>query len=200
MPSLLYIHGFLSSPVSAKARVTGNWLAQHRPGYRFICPFLTPYPDRTRRQLESIVETSPGGPDDPLYLMGSSLGGYWSTWLAEKYDLKAVLINPLVDIGSFEHDIINKPLQNYHTDDTYRLSESDVEGFSAVYIDKLSRPENFLLLLQTGDEVLDYRLALEKYSGSRKIIEEGGDHSFTNLESKLALAMEFLELHDAGAE
>ena len=193
MSALLYIHGFLSSPVSEKARYMGDWLQQNRPNYQYICPFLTPYPHQTRKQLESTVEKFQQDAEGPLFLMGSSLGGFWATWLAEKYDLKAVLINPVVNLELFRHEYVNTPLKNYHTTDTYILSEQDIEGFSSAQLEQISRPENFLLLAQTGDAVLDYRLAVDKYSGSRKIVEEGGDHTFVNFEEKVDLAMEFLE-------
>jgi uncharacterized protein len=193
VPALLYIHGFLSSPRSHKAQYMGKWLQQCRPHYQYFCPFLTPYPQQTRHQLEITVEHFQDTSTGSLFLMGSSLGGFWATWLAEKYNLKAVLINPVVNLGMFRHEFINTPLKNYHTPDTYTLTEEDIDGFSSVNLNSLSRPENYLLLVQTGDDVLDYRLSLEKYSACQKIMEQGGDHSFINFEGKVDLAMEFLE-------
>ena len=93
MATLLYIHGFLSSPLSFKARQTAQWLAEHHPEIEFLCPQLTPYPADAQKLLDSAVESRF---PDPVYLMGSSLGGFWATWLAEKYNLRAVLINPAV--------------------------------------------------------------------------------------------------------
>src|SRR5690606_11448377 len=83
MPALIYIHGFLSSPRSWKAQQVQQWLAQNRPDIRYHCPHLTPYPDETRQALETLVESLL---PEPVYLMGSSLGGFWASWLAEKYD------------------------------------------------------------------------------------------------------------------
>ncbi len=74
----------------------GEWLSQYRPQTQYLCPFLTPYPDQTRNTLEKLVEQHIIG---SLYLMGSSLGGFWATWLAEKYGLRTVLINPAVDLS-----------------------------------------------------------------------------------------------------
>ena len=93
MAALLYVHGFLSSPLSFKAQQTAQWLAVAHPEIEFICPQLTPYPADTQLLLESLVERYL---PEPVYLMGSSLGGFWATWLAEKYNLRAVLINPAV--------------------------------------------------------------------------------------------------------
>ena len=84
MPSLLYIHGFLSSPASGKAIQVRDWIAAHRPSVQYHCPFLTPYFDETRAVLESFVASRL---PDEIWLMGSSLGGYWATWLAEKSTL-----------------------------------------------------------------------------------------------------------------
>ncbi len=168
----------------------GEWLQQNRPQIRYLCPLLTPYPEQTRVTLEQLVEqTTPG----PIYLMGSSLGGFWATWLAEKYDLRAVLINPVVDLGLFNQTYVNVRLKNYHTEDTYMLEQQHITGFRAVDVPEIRRPENYLLMVQTGDEVLDYRLSVHKYAGCRQIVETGGDHTFQHFENHIAAAMGFLE-------
>lgn len=189
MPSLLYIHGFLSSPESLKAVQTGKWLHDHRPHTRYLCPFLTPYPDETRVTLETLVEQS----GSPVHLIGSSLGGFWATWLAEKYDLRAVLVNPVVDLSLFRGQYLNCPLKNHHTEDTYVLREEHIAHFQAVDTPVIQRPENYLLMVQTGDEVLDYRLAVKKYAGCRQIVEAGGDHTYQHFEAHIVGAMTFLE-------
>ncbi len=193
MATLLYIHGFLSSPASAKAVQMKNWLKTHRPDIKFSCPFLTPYPHDTRKTLENIIENALSDSNGIAYVMGSSLGGFWATWLVEKYNIKAVLINPAVRLTLFNEGYINVPLKNYHTDDIYQLTESDIDNFHRLNIDKITRPENYFVMVQTGDEVLDYKLAVEKYTGSKLLIEEGGDHSFMDFESKIDIAIEFLE-------
>jgi len=190
MPSLLYIHGFLSSPKSLKAVQMGEWLTAHRPQIRYLCPFLTPYPEETLATLEKLVGQYG---HEPLYLMGSSLGGFWATWLAEKYDLKAVLINPVVDLGLFNDIYLNTRLKNYHTEDTYMLGEEHIAGFRVAEVPVIHRPENYLLMVQTGDEVLDYRLSVQKYAGCRQLVEPGGDHTFIHFENHIPEAMVFLE-------
>lgn len=190
MAHLLYIHGFLSSPRSLKATQVADWLRRNRPDIEYHCPFLTPYPDQTRITLENIVKENRL---DHLYLMGSSLGGYWATWLAEKYDLKAVLINPAVKLSLFRSDYINTELKNYHTDDTYYLTEDHIEHFRNANTPTVKRRTNYWLMVQTGDETLDYRLAVRKYRGCRQLVEEGGDHSFQNFDRHIATAIAFLE-------
>lgn len=190
MPHLLYIHGFLSSPQSAKAVQVADWLSEHRPDIKYHCPFLTPYPDQTRITLENIVKETQS---DSLYLMGSSLGGFWATWLAEKYNLRAVLINPAVKLSLFKSEYVNTELKNYHTEDTYYLTDHHVEYFRQVDTPAVKLKNNYWLMVQTGDETLDFRLALRKYHGCRQLVEEGGDHSFQNFYRHIASAIEFLE-------
>lgn len=168
----------------------GEWLKVNRTQFRYLCPFLTAYPDETRSTLEKLVEQARPG---PVYLMGSSLGGFWATWLAEKYDLPAVLINPAVDLGMFRHQYLNTSLKNYHTEDTYILREEHIAAFESADVPIVRRPEKYLLMVQTGDEVLDYRLAVQKYAGCRQIIEAGGDHAFQRFDTHIPEIMAFLE-------
>ncbi len=190
MRHLLYIHGFLSSPLSHKAVKVKQWIDSHRPDIEFHCPYLTAYPAQTRVTLESLVEQML---PEPVYLMGSSLGGYWATWLVEKYGLRAVLINPAVRPSMLKPDYLNIELHNYHNDDTYILTEQDIEALMAVDVPKIQFPHNYWLMVQTGDETLDYRLAVEKYAGSKQLIEAGGDHGFQNFERWIADAIDFLQ-------
>lgn len=188
MPALIYIHGFLSSPLSFKAKQTEAWLAENYPSIGYHCPHLTPYPEVTRQQLEGLVESLL---PDPVYLMGSSLGGFWATWLVEKYNLRALLVNPAVEPQAFMPEYLDVDLKSYHTDDSYRLSAHHIEEIKAVNV-PVTRTENYWVLLQTGDETLDYRQAAKKYAGCKQTVEEGGDHSFQGFERYLADAITFL--------
>ena len=189
MSHLLYIHGFLSSPLSHKAAQVKQWLVDHRPDIEYHCPALTAYPGQTQDTLESLVEQLL---PEPVCLMGSSLGGYWATWLVEKYELRAVLINPAVKPSMLNPDYLNVELKNYHSDDTYFLTEEDVEALFAVNVSRIDHQDNYWLMVQTGDETLDYRLAVEKYAGCKQLIEEGGDHSFQGFERWIGEAVGFL--------
>ena len=168
----------------------GVWLQQNCPQVQYLCPLLTPYPDHTRTTLESLVEQSSPG---PVYLIGSSLGGFWATWLAEKYNLRAVLINPVVDLGLFNQPYLNLQLKNYHTEDTYRLEQQHIAGYNGVDVPIIRRPLNYLLMVQAGDEVLDYRLSVQKYQQCQQIVEPGGDHTLQHFEKHIPEAMAFLE-------
>ncbi|MDQ2076450.1 YqiA/YcfP family alpha/beta fold hydrolase [Marinimicrobium sp. ABcell2] len=193
MAVLIYLHGFLSSPRSHKARQVADWLARERPDITYVCPHLTPYPDRTRQQLETLVNGLSG---ERIYLMGSSLGGFWATWLSERYDLRTVLINPSVRPWDFMPDYLEVDLKGYHTDDSYRLEARHLAQIKAMDVPRPSRPENYWLLVQTGDETLDYRQAVEKYRGARQTVEPGGDHAFQGLERHLPELIAFLDNKD----
>lgn len=192
MPALIYIHGFLSSPQSFKARQVGAWLGENCSHIDYYCPQLTPYPAQVQQQLELLVESLL---PQEVYLMGSSLGGYWCTYLAEKYDLPAVLINPSVSPYEMMPNYLGQPLKSYHSDDTYTLTVAHVDEIKSVDIPIIARPDNYWLMLQSGDEVLDYRQALDKYPDSKLLLEDGGDHSFQNFERHIAAAVEFLREH-----
>jgi len=193
MSSLIYIHGFLSSPRSHKALQMQQWLAEHYPEIHYFCPFLSAYPDTAQAQLEELVEQKLA--DGPVYLVGSSMGGFWSTYLAEKYGLRAVLINPAVEPSALLPQYLGKTLNNYHTDDSYVLGPEHIEALqqATATMATLHKPENYWLLVQTGDETLDYRLAVEKYQACKQTLEVGGDHSFQNFERHIAAAIEFLQ-------
>mgnify|MGYP002712334837 CR=1 FL=1 len=187
MAALLYVHGFLSSPLSFKAKQTAHWLAVNHPEVKFFCPQLTPYPAQTQQQLNELIERLL---PEPVYLMGSSLGGFWATWLAEKYNLPAVLINPAVRPQNFMPAYLEVDLKSYHTDDSYRLNAGHIDEIIAADV-PVAHPENYWLLVQTGDETLDYRHAVQKYHACKQTIEEGGDHAFQGFERYLPDCMTF---------
>jgi len=188
MASLLYIHGFLSSPLSYKAQQTRTWLAAKHPEIDYYCPQLSPYPQQTQLLLEGLVESLPA---QPVYLMGSSLGGFWATWLAEKYNLRALLVNPAVRPQEFMPNYLGMDLKSYHTEDVYYLQPHHIDEIKRVDIQP-QRLDNYWLLVQTGDETLDYRQAVEKYAGCKQTIEEGGDHAFQGFDRYLESGLAFL--------
>lgn len=190
MPQFLYIHGFLSSPQSYKAQQVERWLDEHHPHIQYHCPLLTPYPDECVGALCELVERALEA-KDPIYLMGSSMGGFWASYLVERYNIPAVLINPAVDTTRLMPHYIGQTLKNYHTDDVYCLREDDLVTLSRYDTSIIQRHSNYWLLVQTADETLDYRLAVNKYQQCRQTIEQGGDHSFQGFERFHAAALDF---------
>jgi len=184
---LLYLHGFNSSPLSHKARQTHDYWVSLGLGADIGVPELDHEPARAIEELREIVEAQ----ELPVALIGSSLGGYYATWLAEEYGLRAVLVNPAVNPAELwqAHLGINR---NYYSGRRYEITESHVDQVRALLRPQLARPENYLLLVQTGDETLDYRLAVDKYKSATSIIQPGGNHSFVNYDALLPEIFRFL--------
>lgn len=190
MTHIIYIHGFLSSPLSTKAQQTKSWLQANRPEIDFHCPELSSYPAEALACLEQCLAE---GDRKHTYLIGSSMGGFWASHLVEQgLAQKAVLINPAVSPHTRFRDLIGEPLKSYYSDDEYCLREADIDQLAQCEQLHIQHPEKFWLMVQTADEVLDYRLATERYSKSKQWVEEGGDHSFQNYESWLPEIIDFL--------
>lgn len=188
MAVIVYLHGFNSSPQSTKARQTADWIAQHAPQHSFQCPALRPYPDEARQQLDALVRDA----EADVWLVGSSLGGFYATWLAECYDLPAVLINPSVHPYHTLRDYLG-PNRNLYTEVPWEFRPEHIDQLEAMRVEPLHRPQNFMVLVQTGDEVLDYREADSKYAQAQLVVEAGGDHSFRDYSRHLPAMLAFFE-------
>jgi predicted esterase YcpF (UPF0227 family) len=158
-------------------------------------PYLKPFPADSIQQLESIVENALDN-NEAVGVVGSSLGGYYATYLAEKYNLRAVMINPSIRPFELLARYIGEN-ENFYNDDTYVFEQKHVDELKGFYVETLSRPEDLLLLVQTGDETLDFREATAKYYQCRNIIEYGGDHGFKNFERWFAYCLGFLKIIQA---
>jgi predicted esterase YcpF (UPF0227 family) len=168
---ILYLHGYNSAPSSHKARTLHRHLAACGLGDRFACPALPHRPDEAVALAESLLKGQSAG---AVTLVGSSLGGFYATWLAEKHQCRAVLVQPAV----FPYLGLEQYLgsqKNLYTGVEYELTRAHLQGWRDLVVETVD-PERYLLLLETGDEVLDYREAVHKYEGARMVIREGGDH------------------------
>lgn len=169
---LIYLHGFKSSPGSLKARQLGEHAGRLK--IPFACPALPIGADDAMAQVNALIATSPTSPT----LVGSSLGGFYATVLAERHGLRAALINPLVP-ARVNLDTMVGPHQNYHSGESFTFTSDHVAQLRKLDMPAITRPERYWLLVETGDEVLDYRHALERYAAVRQTIVPGGNHSFT---------------------
>ena len=185
---ILYLHGFNSSPTSLKARRLADALAARGLGEQFFCPALSHVPEEAIAQAEAIIEAQPG----PLTLVGSSLGGFYATCLAERHGLRAALINPLVALPLLVNSFIGEHVDLY-TGVRFNFTTEHVEQLQTLETPHVT-PENYLLLVETGDEVLDYRQAVARYAGCRQRVFEGGDHSFTHFAELLPQLLEYCGL------
>ncbi|MEQ1773429.1 MAG: YqiA/YcfP family alpha/beta fold hydrolase [Burkholderiales bacterium] len=181
---LIYIHGFNSAPASFKARLVGERMRALGRENEYFVPALPHRPVEAMALLRNAVEQHPGAA-----LIGSSLGGFYATWLAEHYGLRAVLVNPAVRPYELLRGALG-PQKNLYTGATYDLTAQHVEELKALDVAAIT-PERYMLLTRTGDEVLDYRLAVEKYYGARQWVIPGGDHGFADFENYLDAALAF---------
>lgn len=186
-PGILYLHGFCSSPASWKSRLLGEEMARRGLAEHFACPQLSPVPAEAMAAVSALIEAA----DGPLTLVGSSLGGHYANHLAEKYGLKAVLINPAVvdalDLGLFlgEH-------ANFHTGEAFSFTENHAIQLKSQL--RPPTPARYWLLLEEGDEVLDWRQAQAFYSACRQTVLPGGDHSFTKFPDFVPQIIEYAGL------
>ena len=169
---LVYLHGFNSSPASHKAQVLKAYLESRGRGGEYACPAL---PDTPAEAVRVIEQALAGFDSRTLTLIGSSLGGFYATWFAEKLGCRAVLINPAITphVGLATY---LGPQKNLYTGAPYELTRAHLEGWRELLVERID-PEKYLLLLETGDEVLDWREAVRKYEGARMVIRQGGDHT-----------------------
>ena len=188
---LLYIHGFNSSPLSHKANVMKEYCQQHRPDIKVVVPQLPCFPQKAAECLLNIIEQHKD--DYQIGLIGSSLGGYLSMWLNRQFGFKAVVVNPAVKPYELLADYLGEQ-ENPYTHQRYALESVHIDELKALDTPIIKQAKDFWLLQQTEDEVLDYRQAVEKFSGAKQTVEEGGDHSFVNFERYPQQIIEFLQL------
>ena len=191
MQHILYLHGFLSSPKSIKAQATKAYFEKHHSDVTLHIPELSNLPSKVESQLLALIESTPALLEGGLKLIGSSMGGYLSTFLLEKFGGKAVLINPAVRPYELLQSFIGEH-ENPYSKEKFEIVASDMDVIKALEASSLSAPERYKVLLQTEDETLDYRLAEEKYAQSQLVIEQGGDHSFVGYENHLPAIAQFL--------
>lgn len=183
---LVYLHGFNSSPASHKAQVMKANMEGRGQGKLYACPALPDTPQEAIRAIETAIA---GHDARQVTFLGSSLGGFYATYLAEKLGCRAVLINPAITphIGLEAYLGTQK---NLHTGAPYELTRAHLEGWRSLVVDRID-PERFLLLVETGDEVLDWREALRKYEGARMVIRQGGDHSLQSFPEQIGRILAF---------
>ena len=189
-PGILYLHGFCSAPASWKARLLAEHMAARGLAERFYCPALSIEPEEAIAQCETLIAAH--GSAAPLTLVGSSLGGYLATHLAEKHGLNAVLLNPAV-VAPLSLARYLGPQTNAYTGETFVLTQRHLDGIRALDVTQVT-PARYLLLVETGDEVLDYRQAVARYAGCRQVIVDGGEHSLRSFPENLPQLFEFCGL------
>jgi len=170
---LLYLHGFRSSPQSTKARQTAAWLAAHRPDVHWWCPQL---PASPREAIALVSEGTAGWPRERMAVVGSSLGGFYATVVAERAGCRAVLLNPAVEPARDLAAHIGETTA-WHSDDRFFFRPEFIDELAELRPPAITRPERYFAVIAKGDEVLDWREMTARYAGCRIKLIEGGDHA-----------------------
>ena len=194
-PYLLYLHGFRSSPRSFKARVVQEKLEQAGLGERLICPQLPASPKAAMDLALALAERH--APDN-LAIVGSSLGGFYACWLAERLGVRAAVINPSVDpTRNLEKHV--GVTTAWHSDEPFEFRQEYIGELQALRVEQITRPERYFLLAATGDEVLDYRDMVAHYAGARQHVIEGSDHAIPEFPQYVDEVLAFCGLGPVGA-
>ncbi len=188
-PTIVYLHGFRSSPASAKARQLSAAVAALPDATRpnLHVPALD---HRPARAMATILALAADVDRRALTFIGSSLGGYYATYAAERLDARAVLVNPTVH--PYDDLASHRGVQaNLHTGETFEVTARHFDELRALAIAKITKPERYWLLAQSGDEVLDYRAAVAFYAGAWQYVQGGGDHAFVDFECEIPAILRF---------
>jgi hypothetical protein len=185
---ILYLHGFRSSPQSFKARVMAARLAEAGRSAEWRCPSLPVSPREAIELAEKLAAEAQK--DEPITVVGSSLGGFYATYLAEKHGWPAVLLNPAVvpdrDLSAY---LGEQPL--WHGGGSVVVTPRHLEELRALTVASITRPERYYLIAATGDEVLDYRTMLDHYPNVRTTLIQGGDHALSDFPAHLDAVLAF---------
>lgn len=188
---LLYLHGFRSSPQSAKARRMAALVATGHPGVVWWCPQLPPSP---REAMEMVARGIAGWPKATMGVVGSSLGGFYATHVAETTGCRAVLLNPAVNPARDLSRHIGEQTAWHDPNERFFFEPRFVDELRALEHGPVARPGNYFAVIAKGDEVLDWREMTDRYPGARIKLLEGGDHALSDFDGHTADVLAFLGL------
>lgn len=188
---LLYLHGFRSSPQSNKARIMADYVGARHSKVRWWCPQLPPSP---REAAAVIAEGIANWPRQNMAVMGSSLGGYYASWVAQLARCRSVMINPAVNPARDLEKYIGEQTSWHNPEERFFFRREYIEELRALDTRHMTPAAPEMLLAAEGDEVLDWREMSARYPHALQIIQEGGDHALSNFEEYLPQLDEFLNL------
>lgn len=184
---ILYLHGFRSSPLSFKARLIAERMRALGRGAEYHCPQL---PASPHEAIALATGFAGGVPPEQITLIGSSLGGYYATYIAERLGCRAVLLNPAVKPPRDLEKYVGVT-SAYHSDQPFEFRREYIAELKALAVEKITQPERYFLLAATGDEVLDWREMLGHYPGARQHVIEGSDHGISEFDRYLDQVLSF---------
>ena len=189
---LLYLHGFRSSPQSAKARAVAQRVRQQHPGVTWWCPQLPPSP---REAMALVAEGIAGWPQASMAVVGSSLGGFYATWVAAHTGCRAVLLNPAVNPARDLQKYIGEQTSWHDPQDRFFFRPEFITELQALECPDQPAPAQVLAIIAKGDEVLDWCEMQQRYPGARIRLLEGGDHALSDFDTAhIDTVFDFLQL------
>jgi len=193
MPStlLVYLHGFRSSPRSSKALKTGDavrTLSNKENIFEWYCPQLFTSPKQSMDMVTNYIDQSRA---DSIVIIGSSLGGFYTNYLAERYACKAIALNPAVRAARELAPHVGM-LTTYDNDEPFDFRPEYIDELKALQVEKITSPERYFLIAAKGDELLDWKEMVEFYEGANQLVLEGSDHSIADYGNHLPKVLEFI--------
>jgi uncharacterized protein len=189
---VLYLHGFRSSPRSSKAVRLAAWMASHRPDVAWWCPQLPPSP---RDAVALIEDGIAHWPVDRMAVIGSSLGGFYATVLAERLGCRAAVLNPAVHPARDLAAHIGEQTTYHDPDEHFFFEPGFVDQLAELAPGPITRPARYFALIAKGDEVLDWREMVARYPGAQLRLLEDSDHGLSDFDHHLPALLHFLNLH-----
>jgi len=188
---LLYLHGFRSSPRSFKAQQVAEAVRARHPAVTWWCPQLPPSP---RGAMDMVWETVRRWPPERMAVAGSSLGGFYATWVAERAGCRAVLLNPAVDPARDLHAYVGEQTAWHDPQERFEVRPEFMDELRSLECGPVAHPERYFAVIAKGDEVLDWREMVGRYPGARIKLLEGGDHALSDFDAHLEEVLAFLDL------
>lgn len=187
--TLVYLHGFNSSPQTVKGRKLAAAAATLPEPPRVYVPQLHHRPAKAMRDVREWLEANVVD-HAALTFVGSSLGGYYATFLAEELGARAVVINPAVRPASSLAAYVG-PQRNLHTGEAWELTAEHFDELEALSVPVLTRMDRYFLLMRSGDEVLNWRDAVARYAGAWQYVLGGGNHGWEDIDDEIPSMLRF---------
>ena len=188
---ILYLHGFRSSPKSAKAQLMAAWMRAHRPDVEWWCPQLPPSP---KEAMALVAERLATWPLERMAVVGSSLGGFYATVVAEGAGCPAVVLNPAINPARDLAGHIGDLTSFHDPDDHFYFRAEYVTQLRVMTPRAITHPQRYFAVIAKGDEVLDWREMSARYDGATIRLLEGGDHALSDFDTDLPQVLAFLGL------
>lgn len=189
---LVYLHGFRSSPNSSKAVITKEAvraLTSATHTYEWYCPQLLASP---KESMEMVIQHIDQSHADRIVVIGSSLGGFYTNYLAEKYQCIGVALNPAV-YAARELEPHVGMMTAYDSDEPFDFKAEYINELRALQVNGITDPGRYFLIAAKGDELLDWKEMVAFYTGSKQLVLEGGDHGISDYANHLPAVIDFIE-------